>query len=396
MKVAGSSSISFTTTNTTPIAAPYRVGDVVVVQAVRVQHITNSRSDVLLKFPNGDLLTTVLKERFGRKEGDFFSIRIQGIDDNHIYARIISEADHRDIPRNETIDLFKSRNIANTNQNYEIVSQMLRSGLAPTSDNFNILLRYKNRYPKTPLEVIALLLKNGITVDERTVRVMEELMLHRGLIGERLFSLIGLIQNWDKDDHLKKLLKDFYKNPLDRNFNSSSIKVSQTIENLITIIDYLNTKESFAKQSRQALTAFLADLQASFAIALGRVLVLQIPINNNGLYDTAELFVSRYNDSRGYQREKFSVYIRIPTLNLGVVELLAIYDNSKSLQCHFQSQKNMSYMKVCVAGLYRTLADLGIRLTKVTFGKLSPDISIHNFEYYLDFLAGEKRFDERV
>ena len=63
--------------NATPVAVSYRTGDVVVVSAARIISVRENSVETLLKFPDGDKITTFLNTGFGIKEGDVLLTRIK-------------------------------------------------------------------------------------------------------------------------------------------------------------------------------------------------------------------------------------------------------------------------------------------------------------------------------
>lgn len=389
--------MSVKSTNISPMAVPYRTGDVVVVQALKVQNTANTMSEVLLKFPDGDLLTAVLKDGFMGKEGDFFSIRIQSLNDNRIYAKIVANVDGSKTLKNEITHLLTNLNAPNTADNYQIAMQMLRSGIAQTKYNFDLFIRYKKRYQDSSFEQIAFLLKHKMPVNEQTVKIAELLMSHQGLVGEDIIQLLRQINDEDRNDELKDILKRFYKNPLDETFQENEIKTSKTIDDLIKLLQYLKERKSLGVSTNELVKSFITNIESKFEFAtqLHNPFYLQIPINNNGNYDTAELYILKEQDSE-HENKQNTIFIRIPTFYLGIVEILIHVDSNKGMQCHFNSPEHINEIQNNIVSLYEMINELGFRLTKVTYDHLPSNISIHNFEKYVELMMDKKKFDARI
>lgn len=393
LKIDGNTSVTSKAVNLSPLAVQYRTGDVVVVQSSRVMSITDTSSIVLLRFPNGELLTTILNDKYKGKVGDLFYIKVQGKDSKHIYAKIITNNYNPLTAKGELAGLLSALDLEKTEENYQIITQMLKGGIEVNQENFLVLKNYKKNNPSAVIEQLAFMIKDKIPINMYTVNILSTIMQHEELIGELIIALLKLTDNQNKTIKLKELVKNLYKNPKDSDFSANTIKNKTTILNLKELIEYILKNKSLGDKTTDKLTKLMAKINLQYYLAdrIGNPLFIQIPINNNGLYDTVEFYIED-NKENNYSK---SVYLRIPTLNLGNVEVLLNVDSSKNISCYVSSDYDV-YIKKNIVLLYDSLRDLGFRLVKITYKKFPSDISFHNLTNYIELICNQKRFDERV
>ena len=396
MKIDATINPTVRTSATMPMAIQYRTGDVVVVQAVQAVNSSESASELLLKFPSGEQLYASLSEDCSKKPGDYFTIRIQSFDGKRIYAKVLPDSELHAIPKNQVNSLLNQLGIADTAENNERALIMLRMGLNLTKTNFDQIEELKKRHTSSTIEQLVFMLKNKLPVDKQTLSIAEALIAHQSNLGNELLLLFHQILGKELNDKLKSMLRMFYKNPADQNFGFEDIKNEGTIKDLIEILQALRDYVGKELRAQQKITDFLEKtiMQYELSKQIKPFTYIQIPIFLNGNYDVAEFYSLKQSKSEA--DEQRYIYLRIPTNNLGVVELLMGIYHDRSIQCHFKFENDDNPVGKRITVFYDMVKELGFRLTKVTYNQLFQDITIENFEQQVELISGNKKFDTKV
>lgn len=395
MKIGGSPGAS-KIFNTSPVAISYRTGDVVVVSATKVLSLGEDHKEALLKFPDGNDLTTILNGKFPLKEGEIFSIKIQKSENNTIYATVV-DRDAVTYPQSNTERLLGNINIPITEDNLSAAAQMLRYGLDRTCQNLHLLIEYKRKYPSTTLEQIAFMLKNKLPINRHTVAVLYSLLYRAGLIGEELFFLLRKLRNRNEDEQLRELIKDFFKNPGSGQFEAGELRQNHIKSDLLNILSYIINKRSLGKESPEEARKLAENEKnkSSLLMGLRAFDYCQIPVCINGSYSTAEIFHKKESKDK---KDGLSavLHLKIPTSRLGLVQLFLDIDENKKMQCHIAAENNLDFIKQSILTLSDMLNDIGYHLVKVTYNQIPADINILNFEVYVELIVNRRGYDERV
>lgn len=377
--------------NATPVAVSYRTGDVVVVSAARVISVGENTVETLLKFPDGDKITTFLNTGFGIKEGDVLLIRIKKSLNNTIYATVVDKN-----PRNDGSgsagNLISSLGLSYTEENLRIIMQLLGSGIEPTDESFKLFAKYKKQFSWASDEHIAFLIKNKIPVDGESVRILYD--LHTGSLADMLLQLLRDAENTKRDEALRRLISDFFKNPEAPGFNSESLSQSEIASTLSGILSYIISRYDKGELRDRAKNLARHEKNKRALINSVSFDYCQIPVYINGGYFIAEAFGRKHE-----QESKTSVntlYLKIPTVNLGVVRIFLCIDEDKRVECAVDAERYIDTVKQNILMLGDLLSECGYRLYKVTYDRLPVEINILNFEKYSGLVFNRKGYDRRV
>ncbi|MBC7766011.1 MAG: hypothetical protein H7Y41_05950 [Hyphomonadaceae bacterium] len=402
LQIGSSSPVSSKSSVATPTAVPYRTGDVVVVQAMKVQEVSNNMSMVMLRFPNGDTVTTNFLERFAGKAGDTFPIKIQSKTDKQVFAEIIRNQDGIHLKQNGIINLLSTLNIANTPENYQIAMQMIKNDFTKSKESFQSIVQLIAQHPDLTMDQIVFMVKKDIPLNAQTTASLNAMIAHEGLIGEQLLLLFqSFMENDEKSETLLTLLKGFYKNPENKDFEAHQLKSEKTMIDLVKILLAVKSQNALGENTDSKIAQFSQKAQTQFEVMQtlnATISYLQIPLNTNGYFGTGELYLLNDEKMSNDAMQQWSLFLRIPTAHLGLIELFIHVDSNKSFQCHLNTAQTIDMKDIHsnVMKLYESMGEIGYHLVKMTYNQIPPGISLDNFQTYAELIRAEKKFDERI
>ncbi|MDD3765701.1 MAG: hypothetical protein PHF89_00765 [Eubacteriales bacterium] len=393
MKIGKVSPVS-SKTSIAPLAVPYRTGDVVVVQ---LQTVAGSSGEVELKFPGDEVLSAVLKGGTSLNKGDFVRIKVLGNTENKIYAEILEANKDLKVSSNNIAFLLSRINVATSKENQSIAMQILRNNMELTKGNIEKIKSYIENFPEFSLEKIVFMMKHDMPFSKEYETVLDAMARHDSFLGKNLLSLIGeILAGHDENNKLKKLLKKFFISPGSPDFKPEDLSSKSTLDKLARLFSYLQSNYKGHKNIDDLLGTYIKSLQTREEIAnklQHYMAFLQIPVNINGNYDEAEFY-----SAPGQGKFNKSVFLRIPTSNLGVLGFFIIINHERQIELHISAQQTsyIKHIKKSIMRLYRLLGDVGYKLVTVTYNKIPADISLYNFTQYSKLLGEKIKFDERM
>jgi len=394
MKVDGIPGGTAKATTPIPFQTAYRAGDVVVVQAVKTIDLYGGQNEVYLRFPNGEIHATVLKNSFKGKEGDFFSIRIESKTDKQIFAEIVRDRPEPKASYVSVVKLLSSLNVSQTKENKKAAHLILKHGLKPSKDVFlKVVEAIKNNEDLTEDEV-AFFIKNNIEINEENKKTYNKFFAKEEKL---LIDLLSLIENESTDEELKNAVLKLFKSAdeIDREPGVISFdNIAGEILNISFLQKEIDIKKGEEKDG--ILESFLRFTKLVKAFSQDFIYT-QIPVLAGDDKKSVKLcFIKQTKENNG--KEKRYLYLNIPTQTLGDIEAIVIVDFKNNIMINFstQSEEVSKLLKGDILRLYDALKKADFRLLKVTYNEIPRGIPIENLKMYISLMEEKRGFDKRV
>jgi hypothetical protein len=344
--------------NVSELLGRLNIGDVIKAQVVEA-----APKELLLKLPDGTLLTAATMNDHDTLKGEFVKLLVNGKDSNQVFMEIIKN---------------KSDNYGRT-----------ENGL--TQDN-----------------ILTKLLSNGIEPVEKNINTLNKLISGKLMVGEQLDELLKLFECTIgcKEEEMSALKRDI--ESLFVQMNSENEHAAQDFKNInVKILAKLEQLKAIVSSSSQPGALTIAEHMQSVESSIKFIdnlnnynAYVQIPIDINDKKTTVEMYVlKKGRKRRRIDPENASLLISLSTHNLGLVEsLININKKNINISMRVENEEIIGFLKENYRHLFNSLVQKGYKPASVRYSIIKKKTTILDSAEELknEFEDMRSTFDYRV
>jgi len=337
---------------------------------VRAQVIEATSNELLLKFPDGTLLTAAATlNKHEALKGEFVRLMENGKNSGQVFMEVIKDK-------------------SNLNDN---------SGRTPTQD-----------------DLIIKLLSNGIEPKEQNISMLSQLASGKIRIGDQLGDLLKIFERTVKSEEQLALLKKdidslFVKISQEgfaNNNEAAVLNIKNNYKKILTVLEQLKlntSKSSLNISDSLAITKHIDSLENNlkFIDVLSNYdTYIQVPLNVNDNKTTAEIYIlKRGHKKRRIDPENSSILISLNTHNIGLVEsLISINKKSISINMRVEDEEIIDFFKENYRHLFNSFSHKGYKLADIRYSIIKKKANVLSFAEELrnEFSETRNTIDYRI